>query len=131
MERLRQFLGSLRKAKEKAGKKEIDYFEVSVNCENNMVPTVCYDLDCRPLLEKFNKESKSYCMLNAEISDDNVTILDYTIITKFASENKTFESQITSLMSVLQEIPSGSEYQCLAESTTCKKCPQLQKRRQN
>ncbi|XP_066936772.1 uncharacterized protein [Clytia hemisphaerica] len=102
------FVGSPRKAKQKAAdKKEIEFFEVSVNCENNTVRAVCYDLDRRPLLEKFNKESNSCCLLNAEKSDNDVIILDDTIIKqkKVAFDNKTFEPQITSLMSVLQEIP--------------------------
>ena len=69
-------MGLPRKAEQKADKKEINFFEVSVNCENNTVRAVCYDLNRRPLLEKFNEESKSCCMLNAEKSDDDVIILD-------------------------------------------------------
>ena len=88
------FVGSPRKAKPKAAnKKETEYFEVSVNCENRTVRAVCYDSDRRCLLEKFNKESKSCCLLNAEKSDNDVIILDDTIIKekKVAFENKTFD----------------------------------------
>lgn len=64
------------KQKQKAEKKEIEYFEVSLNCQNSTIRAECYDIDRRPLMQKFNEDSTSCCMLNAEKSDEDVIVLD-------------------------------------------------------
>lgn len=54
----------------------VDIVEVNINCEIKTIRGVSYDIDRLPLLQKFKKDTKGCCMLNAEVSMEGIIITD-------------------------------------------------------
>jgi len=74
-----------------------------LNCSSKTVRGICYDLDRKPLLHKFQQEKKSCCMLNVENSSNDIVINDNTVIKEkeVAFENKTYEPKVMSMAAIL------------------------------
>ena len=96
------FISSPRKSK-----KNVDFFELDINCEAKTIRGVCYDTDRLPFLQKFKEDEKSCCMLNVENSSGDIIISDNTVI-KSKDVNfdyVTRELKIVTLAEIVNECP--------------------------